>query len=277
MAITSVGYEGTIYEAQWAEMMPLVGGRQYGVAGPGDWRVTVGGADRQVRVAAGRGFGHGVLDNSSTETVLSLATVASGSRWDLVVARRNWGTNTTSFAVVTGSATRALPGGRAQTPGTLDEQPVALVRVQAGQSQVAEIVDLRVWGGDGGTFAHDALVMQYLSRVGTALRINGIDWKRIIDPQGNPAWVSSSPTKEPVRGRYEGPTSASGTVTVDHGLGVVPTFVSAQDTNSYAIPGQRKISFVVANETQIQFLVFNTTTGGALANNPIIFYWIAYP
>lgn len=190
MPITSVGYEGTVDEAQWAELISLVGGRQYGVAGAPDWKVTVGGADRQVRVAAGRGFGCGVLDNSTTETVLSLATVSSGSRWDLIVARRNWGTNATSFAVVTGSATRALPG-RAQTPGTLDEQPIALARVQAGQSQVAEIVDLRVWGGDGGIFALDPLVLQYLNRVGTSVRIAGVDWRRVLDVYDNPTWVSS--------------------------------------------------------------------------------------
>lgn len=190
MPITSVGYEGTVNEAQWAELIALAGGRQYGVAGAPDWKVAVGGADRQVRVAAGRGFGFGVLDNSTTETVLSLATVSSGSRWDLVCARRNWGTNATSFAVVTGSATRALPG-RAQTPGTLDEQPIALARVQAGQSQVAEIVDLRVWGGDGGIFATDPLVLQYLNRVGTSVRIAGVDWRRVLDMYDNPTWVSS--------------------------------------------------------------------------------------
>lgn len=188
MAITSVGYEGTVSEAQWADLLALAGGRAYGVEWVDHWRVTAGTGDRQVRIAAGKGYGYGVVDSSDAQVTLTLDAVGSGSRWDMIVARRDWGANATTFAKINGSTAKALPA-RTHTPGAVDEQPIALVRVQSGQSQVQEIVDLRAWGSDGGTFAADELTLQYLDRVGVQIRIGGLLWQRVIDSFGNPTWV----------------------------------------------------------------------------------------
>lgn len=194
MAVTitdSVGYEGTIQEPDWARLMVYAGGRQYGVVAPADWKVTPGAADREIRIAPGMGFGAGVLDRTTAEASLSLPAPVAGSRWHLIIARRDWQANESSFDSIAGTTGNASLPARATNPGTLDEQPIALVRVQAGQSQVVEIRDLRVWGNVGGAFAVDDLVRQYISRLGTALFINGVVWNRILNSLGTSTWVRS--------------------------------------------------------------------------------------
>lgn len=190
MAIISSGYEGTVNEAQWSDLLAYAGGRQYAVADAASWAVSVGAADREVRIAVGRGFGYGVRDLSDTVVPLIIPAATSGSRYDLIVAHRDWQANTTTFTRIAGTSARELPA-RAQTPGTVDDQPVALVRVTAGQSQVTEIVDLRVWGGDGGAYARDELVLQYVNRLGTNILINGVEWTRVLNSLGAPVWRRS--------------------------------------------------------------------------------------
>lgn len=193
----SVGYEGTVDEPQWARLMAYAGGRQYGVIGEGDWKVTPGTADREIRIAPGSGFGSGVLDRTTAAASLTLPAPASGSRWHLIAVRRDWQNNLSSFDSIAGSTTTAQIPIRQTTPGTSDDQPIALVRVQAGQSQVAEVRDLRVWGGDGGAFAVDDLVRQYLNRVGTHVRINAVDWDLTLNVLGSPTWVASGDNSTP--------------------------------------------------------------------------------
>lgn len=187
----SVGYEGTVDEPDWAALMSYAGGRQYGVIGEGDWKVTAGTADREVRIAPGNGFGGGVLDRTTDSASLTLPASPSGSRWHLIAARRDWGANQTSFDAIGGGTGTAQIPARNTTPGTADDHPIALVRVQAGQSQVVEIRDLRVWGGDGGAFAADQLVLQYLNRLGTRVVIGSQEWIRYSDALGNLAWASN--------------------------------------------------------------------------------------
>lgn len=183
----SAGYEGSVDEPQWSDLISMAGGRQYGVADAGSWRVTTGTADREVRIAPGRGFGYGVRDRSIDQASLTLPPTTSGSRWHLIVTRRDWAADQTVFDFVAGSAAKEIPE-RDRTPGILDDQPLALARVAAGQSQVAEIVDLRVWGGDGGSIAADELALQYLDRLGTSIRIGDSRWDRILNNLGQPTW-----------------------------------------------------------------------------------------
>ncbi|MDF2994101.1 MAG: hypothetical protein K0S37_4615, partial [Microbacterium sp.] len=134
------------------------------------------------------GFGYGIRDASDAEESVTLAPVASGSRWDLITMRRDWDENVSAFHVVQGSSAREIPA-RATAFAQLDDQPLWLARVQAGFSQVRELIDLRVWGGDGGAFAVDELVLQYLNRIGTRIRIGTALWERVIDSLGSPSWV----------------------------------------------------------------------------------------
>lgn len=184
----SVGYEGTVTEPEWATLIAGTGGREYGVLDDDAWRARVGTADREVRIGPGPGFGWGVVDRTTDEVSLTLPATASGSAWHLIVVHRDWQNNESSFDTVPAGSTRAIPP-RATTPGTADDQPLWLARVDAGKSQVQELVDLRVWGSDGGTFANDPLVRQYLDRLGTSIRIGRDVWYRTRDALGNPQWA----------------------------------------------------------------------------------------
>lgn len=173
MAITSTGYDGTIDEQAWAQMIPSVGSSEYGVEDFGDWKVTaVSGQDRTVSIAAGSGWGKGIYDVSTTNVTVQLATISSGSRWDMIVMRRDWSGagGSSSFTKIQGTASKSLPT-KNTSPGTLDDQPLALVQVTAGQTQPTAIVDLRVWGGNGGMMAADTLAFGYLTRPGGQLTI----------------------------------------------------------------------------------------------------------
>lgn len=192
MAITSsVGYGGSIDETEWARMASLLGA-SYGVVGPDDWRVTtVPAADRTVAIAAGTGWGRGVRDINDGPVTLQGDVVATGSRWDLVVARRDWELDggKTTFEIVKGGATKQLPAGRLVGPGVLDDQPIALVRFTAGQQLPTELVDLRCWPGNGGLVAVAMEALAYLDDVGSRVSVGGFTWERRFDPQGAPAWL----------------------------------------------------------------------------------------
>lgn len=191
MAITnSWGYAGTIDAAQWAKLAPYALGMQYGVKGFADWRPTIGGAgDRAVTLAEGAGWGHGVMDVNDAPVTLNLPAVAADSRWDLIVARRVWGTKRTTFERVAGSTVKQIPT-RLNTPGTEDEQPIALARVAAGSATVAELIDLRCTPGDSGLGAYDKLALQYLTRPSTRVVVGNVEWRRVVDSMGLPSWAA---------------------------------------------------------------------------------------
>jgi hypothetical protein len=84
---------------------------------------------------------------------------------------------------------------------------------------------------------------------------------------------------EPVRGVYVGATSATGTVTINHGLGVTPDYAYPIDrAQGYLESGApvsawrtRKILETARSSTQVQFLVVNN--GDAVVNSPVEFYF----
>lgn len=182
---------GSVYAPQFARMMPEAGGHQYGVADLSSWVLTRGTGDRQVRISAGRGSGHSVVDQTTAVATMQLPATTSGSRWHLIVVHRDWQARQSAFDSIQGSATMQLPT-RATSPGTVDDQPLYLVRVDAGRSDVAEIVDLRVVHGESGTLAFHSLALQYLDRLGSTVRIGGRTWVRTLDALSSPVWVESS-------------------------------------------------------------------------------------
>jgi hypothetical protein len=195
----SNGYDTTetnpYTEVPWADAHPSIGSARYGVRSPADWKVTaVSGADRTVSIAAGRGFGHGVTDKTVANETIQLDVVAGTAgtvRWDLIVCRRDWTPTggTSQFLKVTGGATPVIPGGRLVGPGNIDDQPIALVPVIAGQTQPGTIIDLRTWSGDGGgIYGKDPLILSYLNSTGTRININGVDWIRRPGANDVPEW-----------------------------------------------------------------------------------------
>lgn len=225
VAFISNGYDTTstnpYTETAWAEAHPAIGLASYGVRSAADWKVTaVSGQDRTVSIAAGRGYGHGITDKTVANETIQLATIASGSRWDLIVVRRDWTptAGTSKFEKVAGGATPTIPGGRIVGPGNIDDQPIALVKVTAGQTQPTEIIDLRTWSGDGGGLvANHDLVRSYLNAAGTRLHINGVDWVRRVGANDTPEWVKAGEAaKTPLFGF--GPALAGGTPGADAGF-----------------------------------------------------------
>lgn len=187
---TSVGYGGAIDEVAWAQLAPVLGAK-YGVLDAASWRVsTVTSADRTIQIAAGSGFGTGIFDTIPVPVNLQLPIVASGSRWDLIVARRAWAgaSGTTEFDRIAATAAGDLPSGRLQNPGVSDEQPIALVQVTAGQSLPTAIIDLRVWQANGGAVAVSEKVLQYLTEPGTRVSIGTTLWSRDISTAGVASW-----------------------------------------------------------------------------------------
>lgn len=188
MAITSKFYTGSVDHVEWSKGAPEVGASFYGVEGLGDWQPTVvPNVDRTVRIGTGTAWGRGVRDVKDTVSDVPIPSVTTGTRWDLIVARRTWGTSTTSVALVTGTAAKGIPAGRLVGPGVVDDQPLALAKVTAGSATITELVDLRAFGGGaGGLQVLDKLALQYLKFPG-AMVYAGTEV--FVFPAGATEWV----------------------------------------------------------------------------------------
>lgn len=196
MTITSVGYQGQIMtDAEWGDV--ATHGAEYGVRGAGDFAVTqVATVERTVRVAPGRAWGKGVRDVSDSPITVLLNPLTSGSRWDTVVLRRNRAATprgVTTVQALVGSTTEAIAAGRTSfSAGQSDDQPIALVKVEAqsGTSGVVkEIRDLRCWAHNSGLIAKSTLVHGYLDRPATKVRIDGFEWSLEFDRDDTLRWV----------------------------------------------------------------------------------------
>jgi len=200
MAITSsVGYGGQVTEAQIPVWARALGGLDYSVSTATSWKVeVVGAAARTVSIPAGEGTGRGITDKSNGGDQVQVPVLAGGAdlRYDLIVARRNTAGSggTTSFTYVTGTADPVAAFGMRRTfeaDETLDDQPLALVRVNASAPNViAEVIDLRCWQANGGAVGASDYVREYLNRLGTHLTIGTTTWVRRVGSTGLPEWVS---------------------------------------------------------------------------------------
>lgn len=190
MAITSVGYDGTVDEKQFEKIMGYSTYSKYGVHASGAFAASnVAGQVLQVQIAAGTAWTSGVVDTMDTPDTVQLEPT-SGTRWDLIVLRRNYQPpgGTTTLAVVKGGASMVLPV-RENNPGVLDDQPLWLVKVESGKSVPSQYVDLRVWARSGGCTAKHDLVRSYLSSLGTMIEINGVLWLSRVGANGQGEWV----------------------------------------------------------------------------------------
>jgi hypothetical protein len=194
MAITSIGYDGTVDETAWTRLMGKTAGCAYGVLGPTDWKVTAHPTlARGVVIAAGHGWGHGVYDINDATVSLQGADILSGTRWDMVVARRSWTGvgGVTTFQLLSGTSTKALVS-RSVSPGVTDEQPLALVQYTGGSTVPTSIIDLRVWPGNGGMYAADLMARDYNTQIGSRLIIGTEDWISIVSSAGIQQWQRQS-------------------------------------------------------------------------------------
>lgn len=172
MAIISYGYSGSIGWAEWATIATRLGA-DYWVGSDTAFRVTDG-LSGTVNVAAGTAGGCGIFDIS--DSVVNVPITADG--WSTVVLERDWrdgpGTEVTRVVALTSGASQAISALRQANPGTLDHQPLALVQRVGGL--VAQVIDLRVWVGNGGVLAASTDALAYLGRGASRVRVGNQVW-----------------------------------------------------------------------------------------------------
>jgi len=204
----SYGYPGTIDSQQWAEMQRGVG-QEYWVNGDGSAKVTaLGSAARTVRIAGGLIAGHGVFDRLDAPVDLVLTNPASGTVYYPIYARRTWQTtNATTFVAGAAQTSRVFPPSRNESPGVIDDQPLALVQVTRNQNDVVVVEDLRATGSTGNLFASSSMVLQYMTKPGYRVRIDNVEWLRA----GDSTWIKNA--NLPRSGwQDEGAPETSGTI-----------------------------------------------------------------
>lgn len=171
----SYGYDGPITADVWAIMQQGVG-TDYACASLSACKVSA--TSTGVQVAGGVIAGWGVLDIVPTPIGVTLSAPSSGQTWWMIVARRTWGSTkaTTFVAIPAGTSRPSVLPTRNTNPGTVDDQPLALIGWAAGQAQPAGFIDLRVCGMAGQQVAFDAQTRQYLDRPGRQIRIGNTDF-----------------------------------------------------------------------------------------------------
>lgn len=183
MAITSYFYNGPVTGLQWGVAQPGVGDRfwvEHDTAG----KVSVL-SGTTIQFAVGRIGGGGIVDDITVAETFEIPTPASdGVRYWTAGALRTWQTtNATTLTAVEGTSTRFIAAGLDDDPGTIDFQPLALVRVEKSGATITASVsdDLRLVGTKGRFegYSERALVVG-LPR-GTVVRIAGTDWLRKAD------------------------------------------------------------------------------------------------
>jgi hypothetical protein len=144
-----------------------------------------------VSITAGTGFGCGVTDQTFENETLQFPPSASGTRWDTVAVRRDWTPTAgeSKFVIIPGGSTKAVSGARLSGPGTIDEQPIALVPIIENQTQPGEIVDIRCWASNGGVYAKDVLACQYLAQLGAMVTVGYDQYQYLLGDNDSPAWV----------------------------------------------------------------------------------------
>lgn len=150
MAWTSWGFDGTINEAQWAQMAGLLG-NGYVAAGNGDCLVTAVGGARSVSVAAGTLYGDGVVSTNSAAETVAMTTPVNG-QWYVISLRRTWATNTVALVAIAGATTTTTTPTAPPTSfptlntnvGVLTDQPIAWAWCNSANTTVV-IFDIRLF------------------------------------------------------------------------------------------------------------------------------------
>lgn len=183
MAITSVGYDGSVNETGWAIMAPRIS-MPYWVADMDSLKMTV---DKDkvltVDIAPGQFGAGGVMDVSDATESVVFDPIPSGNRYDLIVAQRNWqgGGGVTSFKVIKGGTSRKIPG-FARNPGVLDDQLLGLAHIQAGRTTPVSVTDLRGFGLNSRVQLLDALGLEgYKNHPGIQAQIGREEYVLQVD------------------------------------------------------------------------------------------------
>lgn len=145
MTITCAGYDGTVDESQWAQMAQAMGGVPT-VLGATDLEVTaVPSSAWTVSVAPGTCWAHGVSLTSDSPAILS-CDAPIGTRYDYVVATRDWFSNSGRIEIVKGGSALAPEAVLKNRPGAKHHQLLAALKLSAGApTTTPEVLDKRCW------------------------------------------------------------------------------------------------------------------------------------
>lgn len=150
MAWTNWGFDGTINEAQWAQLAPLMGNGYVAKDSASCVTTAVGGA-RKVSVSTGTLFGDGIVSVSDAAEEVTLTTPVNG-QWYVIALKRVWATNTANLVAVAGATTSTttptappstLPTLTAN-PGVDTEQPIAWAWANSANTTVV-VFDMRLF------------------------------------------------------------------------------------------------------------------------------------
>jgi hypothetical protein len=150
MAWTNWGFDGTINEAQWAQLAPLMGNGYVAKDSASCVTTAVGGA-RKVSVSTGTLFGDGIVSVSDAAEEVTLTTPVNG-QWYVIALKRVWATNTASLVAVAGATTTtSTPTAPPSTlptltanPGVDTEQPIAWAWANSATTTVV-VFDMRLF------------------------------------------------------------------------------------------------------------------------------------
>jgi hypothetical protein len=200
LTFTYAGFPLTTNATQWAQSSGYLGGKIPEVAARGSMLVAINGAaTRTCTVAIGTASACGVMVKSDavSSVVFDDVTTAGQTRWDAVVLRRDWSVPSAAYAIVKGTAAAAAPQvipTLNDNPGTLHDQPLALVQITNGNTIPTQVVNLRlpatkVYTADTLAALPTATTVLYGTEVVLA---DGSRWRCMLDGSNNPAWITTS-------------------------------------------------------------------------------------
>ncbi|SEE19381.1 hypothetical protein SAMN04489740_0854 [Arthrobacter alpinus] len=229
MPLTSVFYAGPSTDTDRAKYR--AGAAAYGVNGADDFKVTGHPSiPYALAVKAGEAHGYGVTDIADEDQLVQCATLATGTRWDLIVDRRNWQSllgGPSTLEVIQGGATIPnIQTLRTKGPGVEDDQPLALVEWKGGINTPNKVIDLRCWVAPGGYVIADLLARDYLAQPGAEVLLGSTTYRYTMGANGVWGWVdqtqmltTASPMSGNVKPDWAPLRTWSGYVSVSSGAG----------------------------------------------------------
>lgn len=143
MAMTIAGFQGTVSETQWAQIMTAVAQKYTLVSGD-----PVRSSGRTLLIDPRTSVGAGVMVATDTVTSVTVPAPTTG-QWHLLVLRRTWGVSRSAQYMLIPGATgpnaaqaappSTLPAGRNKSVGVVDDEPVAWVYARSGTTE------LQIW------------------------------------------------------------------------------------------------------------------------------------
>lgn len=208
MAETNIGFDANagIGEADFSALSPHLGSLFAVVDSEASRKVAASTTAMTVDVAPGVSYAFG--ERHSTDTVVNktigAVSLAGASRWDAIVIRRAWASNSVTVEVVQGTPSVGAPETPPvlnSTPGGTYDQILALVKVTNGSTALL-VSDKRLWGSK--VFSVDK--PEGLPPVSAALYgavcyvISTRTLYRCLLSSGSPGWIADAPANVVLNG-----------------------------------------------------------------------------